>query len=123
HRPLVIAWPLLRIPGRRVARPVIDEVQLGIIGNPAPRGAAADLPLIALPSGEARLLADRLTKVSGSDRIHERLPVGTQGIASPNLLAVLDVIGGEIAAHAEFAAGNADEHLFLDDKRRRRACF
>ena len=51
HRPLVITGALHRVPGRGVARTVVDQIQLGIVGIPAPGGAATDLPLIALPGG------------------------------------------------------------------------
>ena len=68
HRPFVVARTLLRIPGRGIAGPVIDEVSLRIIGDPAPCAAAADLPLIALPGLQAGVLADRLA-VNGTSEL------------------------------------------------------
>ena len=57
HRPAIVARPLLRVPGRGIARAVIDQVELRIVGVPAPGGAAADLPLVALPGVGAGILA------------------------------------------------------------------
>src|SRR5262249_61878526 len=65
HRPFVVTRPLTRVPGRGVARTVVDEVQLRIIRDPAPGAAAADLPLVALPRLDARVLADRLAESAG----------------------------------------------------------
>src|SRR5882724_18510 len=53
HRPLVVARPLVGVPGPRVADAVVEEVELGVVGIPAPGGATAALPLIALPGGDA----------------------------------------------------------------------
>src|SRR5579863_5498096 len=36
HRPFVVAGRLLRIPGRRIAQAVIDQIELLIISDPAP---------------------------------------------------------------------------------------
>src|SRR5262249_51576904 len=69
HRPLVVARTLFRIPGRGIARTVIDEVERGIVGEPAPGAASTDLPLIAFPGLGAGVLADRLAEVRGLLRI------------------------------------------------------
>ena len=50
HRPLVVAGPLRRVPGAGIAGAVIDQVQVGVVGEPAPGGAAAQPPLVALPA-------------------------------------------------------------------------
>ena len=118
HRPLVVARTLLRIPGRGIARTVIDEVQAGIIGQPAPCAAAADLPLVALPGLDARILADRLAEFGGLVGIDQDLIVRPFGEGAPDLLAALEVVGGDVTLHAKLAAGNADQNLVLDDERR-----
>ena len=41
HRPLVVARPLVGIPGSGVAGAVVEEVELGIVAVPAPGRAAA----------------------------------------------------------------------------------
>ena len=121
HRPFVVARTLLRIPGRGIAGAVIDEVQAGIIGHPAPGAAAADLPLIALPGLQARILADRLAKFGGLLGVDQDLIVRSLGVGPPDLLADLEIVGGDVALHAELAAGDADQHLVLDHERRRGA--
>src|SRR4030095_9594937 len=65
HRPLVVARALLRIPGRGVARAVVKEVQLGIVGDPTPGAATSSLPLVPLPRLKARIFADRLAEFRG----------------------------------------------------------
>ena len=53
HGPAVVAGALHRVPRAGVARAVIEQVQFGIVRIPAPRGAAADLPLVAFPGVDA----------------------------------------------------------------------
>src|SRR4029079_1062152 len=111
HRPLVVAWPLLRVPGRGIARTVVDQVELRVVRVPAPGRAAADLPLIAFPGLEARISADRFAEFGGLLRIDQQVLVGALGPGAPDLLAVGGRVGGDPAAHAELAAGDADIHL------------
>ena len=125
HRPLVVAafalavlGALRRVPGAGVAGAVVYQVQFGIVGVPAPGGAAADLPLVAVPGRDAQVpVADRLAEHGGLLRVDHDVLVGTGRIGPPDLLAVLDVVGRQAAAHAELAAGDADEDLVLDDHR------
>src|SRR5208282_291702 len=42
HRPFIVAWPLHWIPSRRVGGPIVDEIQLGIVGIPAPSRTATN---------------------------------------------------------------------------------
>src|ERR1700733_5358797 len=116
HRPFVVARSLFRIPGRRITRAVIDQIERGIEGIPTPCVAAADLPLIALPGAGAGVLADWLAKGGGLFRIDQGVGIGTHGIAAPGELAVLDVIGAQPAAYAELAAGYADKDFVLEDE-------
>ena len=121
HRPLVVAGPLLRVPGRGIARAVIDEIERRVVGDPAPCAAAADLPLIAFPGLGARILADRLAERRCLVGVDEDLIVRTFRVGLPGLLAVLDVVGSHAALDAELAARNADQNLVLDHERRRGA--
>jgi hypothetical protein len=104
HRPAVVARPLLRVPGARVARAVIEEIELGIPGVPPPGRTAADLPLIALPGTQARVLADRLAEVCGLFGIHEHFGIRPCRVGAPDLFPGLEVIGGKGAPDAELAA-------------------
>ena len=121
HRPAIVTGALLRIPGRGIAGPVVHQVQLGIERVPAPRGAAADLPLLALPGVGAGVRPDRLAEMRGLLRVDQRVAVRAHRIAAPNLLAVLHVVGRHRTADAEFAARDADDDLVLEHVRRRRA--
>ena len=117
HRPPVVARALHRVPGAGVARTVVHQVEIRVIGVPAPSGAAADLPLVTLPCIGARILAHRLAQVGSLFRIHQDVLVGAHGIGFPDQLAGIDVEGGHVAANAELAARDADEHLVLDHVR------
>ena len=123
HRPAVVARALHRVPGGGVARAVVDEVQLRIIGIPAPGRAAAGLPLLAFPCIQAGILADGLAEMRGLFRVDQRLGIRTCGIALPGQRSVLQIVRGDPAAHAILAAGNADDNLVLDDDRGVRAGF
>ncbi len=121
HRPLVVAGALLRVPGRGIAGAVVDQVELRIVGHPAPGAAASCFPLLAFPRLEARILADRLAELRRLDRIDQELVVRPLRIGAPRLLAGLEIVGGDMARDAELAAGDADEHFVLHHHRRRRA--
>ncbi len=119
HRPAIVARALLRIPRRGVAAAVVEQVGFGIVRVPAPRGAAADLPLLALPGIGAGGRPDRLAEMRGLHRVDQRVAVRAHRISAPHLLAVLHVVRGHRAADAELAARNADDDLVLVHVRRR----
>src|SRR6185437_16402310 len=56
-RPKVVAGTLVRVPWTGVRRPVIDEIEVWIEGEPAPHGSAADLPGVGRPGADAEVLA------------------------------------------------------------------
>ena len=49
-RPFVVAGTDVLVPRAGVGRAVIDEVERGIVRQPTPHGAAADLPRVAGPT-------------------------------------------------------------------------
>src|SRR4051794_17976274 len=55
--PEVIAAALVGIPWARIGGAVIDQVEFGIVGDPAPDRAAPNLPAIRGPTGDAEILA------------------------------------------------------------------
>src|SRR6218665_3595287 len=84
----------------------VDDVVLGVVVAGHPHGAATVLPgvlplPVLRPGLEAGLTGTR------------------HGVTRPGQLAGLGVECLEEAAHAELAAGRADQHLALDDQRRR----
>src|SRR5262245_42622896 len=113
HRPLVVARPLLWIPGRRITGAVIDEVQLGIVGNPSPGASSSDFPLIAFPRLQAGVGPDRLAELRSFLRIDQQLLVWPFGVAAPDLLAGLEIIRSHVALHPELAARDANQNLIL----------
>ena len=123
HGPFIVARALRRVPRAGIARSVIHQVQARVVGKPAPRAAAAILPLITLPGLQRAVLADRLAHDRGRVRIELDHVVGTGGVRHPGLAAVRDVIRGHTALNAEFAAADADQDLVLDHERGGRAGF
>src|SRR3569833_157647 len=83
----IVAGMSLAGPRRGVADAPIDRLGLLVVIAGHPGGAAAVLPVVSLPGLVARLAFAR------------------NGEGPPQLLAVLGVIGGDIAAHAKLAAG------------------
>ena len=106
HRILVVARPLIGIPRARVAGAVVEEVELGVVAVPAPGGAAAALPLFTLPRFHRSREADFCLRACA--------------VHPPDLLAGVDVVGGDESADTEFTAGDAGDHFVLDHHRRRR---
>src|SRR5437763_10323781 len=75
--PFVVARPLRRIPRAGVAGAVIDGLKLGVVADPAPYVAAAELPCIGRPALYAEVLA-AVARIEGSEsRTDQRLSVGT----------------------------------------------
>src|SRR4029077_16642955 len=109
HRPLIVARTLLRVPGGGIARAIVDQVQLGIVGEPAPGAAATGLPLIALPSLEAGILADRLAYCGGLLGIDQELVVRTLRKAAPDPTTALEIVSGHMTMHAKLAARDSDQ--------------
>jgi len=119
-RPFVVARPLRGIPSSRIATAVENQIELRIVGVPAPGCAASQLPLVAAPSLEAGTFSHRLLcgAVDSLLRIGEDVRVRADVICAPHLLAAVDVVRGDIAADAIFSARNSDNHFVVNDERR-----
>src|SRR5690606_26267364 len=95
------------VPRRAVAGADIKKIELGIVRHRVPDGAAAaELPPLAVP----RLGGHR----------HRFVLEAVRGIAghreeTPDELAGLRVVRGDVTAHAVFGAAVADEHTALHD--------
>ena len=117
-RPLVVAGAQIRVPDAGIAGAVEEQVGLGVVGDPAPHRRSAELPLFRRPRRDAEVLALVLGVEGvevGAD-LHVAVRAGVE--RAPHLLAGLHVERRDVAAHAELAAGVADEHVVLDDDRR-----
>src|SRR3954447_3566729 len=55
--PEIVATALVGIPGALIGGSVVNQVELGIIGDPAPYRAAAHLPSIGGPACDTQVLA------------------------------------------------------------------
>ena len=92
-------WSAIKVRARIAGAPV-RQVEIGIVGAGHPDGAAAMFPIASAPA-----------IVAGLIRIGNRIEV-------PGLFAGLGFEGGDEAANAEFASGNAHDHFILDHQRR-----
>jgi hypothetical protein len=119
HRPFVVARPLARIPGAGIGGAVVDQVELGVVGVLSTGRRSAELPMLAFPSLQARIFADRLAQFCRLPRINQHFVVRADRIGAPCLLAGLDVVGRHRAANRKLVAGDADKHLVLDHHRSR----
>ena len=120
RRPLVVAGPEIGIPRAGIAGAMIDQVQLGIVGDPPPHGAAADLPCVRRPARDAeiRALVRRVERLEV--RADQHVPIRARAVGGPDDMAVLGVERLDPAAHPELAARIADQNLVLYDERRHR---
>ena len=100
----IVARSLVPEPGRSVARAPEGEIGLGIVGAGDPDGAAAALVMVA---------ARRPGLAAGLARLWH-------GVGLPELLAGPGIDRGHEAAHTQFAARCAEDHLAVDDQRRHR---
>src|SRR5207249_4929968 len=91
-----------RVPRRRIAGAVVDEVQGGVVGPDGPRDGAAVLPGVALP------------------RIVAGLAGAGHRVEAPHLAPVRPVVGRDVPARAILAAAQAGDHEVLGERGRRR---
>src|SRR6185503_2892355 len=92
---------------------VVEEVELGVVGVPAPSGAAAPLPLVALPGADAEVLALVRRIVGIRVAVDQDFAVRTSAVGGPQVRAAVGVEGRDAAANAELTAGDARDDHFL----------
>src|SRR5439155_51531 len=100
----IVAGTLIAEPWAAVAGAPESQIGLGVIGTRDPDRRAAPLMMVA---ARGPGLAAGLTR-------------GWHRIGLPELLAGLRIEGREEAAHAQFTARCAEQHLAVDDERRER---
>src|SRR5205807_5306282 len=88
--PFVLPGPLLRVVGTGVAGAEIDQVELRVVGDPAPHRPAAAAPRVAFPGRHADV---RIAGVVSPARAREHQRVGTHVVRGPE-----DLAGGEVEA-------------------------
>ena len=112
-RPEVVAGALIRVPGTGIGGSVVNEIEVRIVGEPAPHGSAADLPGVWRPRADAEVLAlheiiERLEVRPKADVL-----VRSGGIGDIVDLAGIFVEDRDAAPHAHLAAADADEDFAL----------
>src|SRR6185503_15547503 len=118
RRPFVVTRSLGDVPWARVRRAVVDEIELGVVREPSPRRATADLPRFPGPAGDAEVRTAIVRVERPEARADQNVLVGAEVVAAPELLAAGDVDGGEPSAHAHLASAGADEDFVLHHDRR-----
>ena len=99
-------------PGRSVADPHVDEIELRIVDEGVPdRTAAADLPPLSTPRPGGLLQRGRLERPGGVTR---------NGVEAPGELSRLRVVGRHVAAHAQLGSAIAYDDVPPGDARRTR---
>src|SRR5207245_10381162 len=118
--PCIVASALRGVPGSGVASAVVQEVERRIVGVPPPGAPAALLPRLTWPA--LRPLAGlAIVGVGGIEvRGQADILVWAHAIGPPDLLAGVDVVGRDVAAHPELAAGDAGDIFVLDHQARSR---
>src|SRR5206468_1132248 len=101
-RELVVAFALLRIPRPRIRRAVIDEIEVGVVGQEPPGRAAADLPCLGRPRRHAEILALVLAVIRLEAATDQHLLVRARAVCAPYFLAAARVERRKPAAHAVF---------------------
>ncbi|MGY2937866.1 hypothetical protein ACVWZ6_007468 [Bradyrhizobium sp. GM6.1] len=112
--PEIVAAALVGVPWARIGCAVVDQIEFGIVGDPSPHRAAADLPAVGRPRLHAEILAletvvERLEVVAD-----QHVLVRARGVGAPRNGPGVFIERGDPAAHAHLAAAVADEHLALD---------
>ena len=120
NRPFVVARPHIGIPHAGIRGAVVDEIQLGIVRNPTPDRATAQLPLITRPCFDAEVGAAMI----GIERLEagpdQHVRIGASRIGAPQLAPGAGVQHQYPTAHAELGAAVADDHFVVHDDRRHR---
>ena len=113
--PFVIAGTHVGIPDAGISGAVIDEVEFGIIGDPAPDGAAAELPLAGSPRFYAQVFA-LILRVEGLEiRPDAHVGVWPRTVRSPEDLPGVRIESCQLSAYAKLRAAIADEDNVIDD--------
>src|SRR5207302_6208057 len=116
--PFVVTGTLVGIPRTRVSGPVVNQIQLRIVGDPAPGASAADLPCFTGPGFDAEVrppvfCIERLeTRPDPDSGIRPRV------IGTPQDLSAAKIKCSHPTADAELATAVTDNHFVLDDEGR-----
>src|SRR5258708_36417260 len=88
------------VPRGAVANAKVDEIDIGVVGDGVPNGAAA--------SQFARLPRPRLCSFFENGRFVGLRRIAGDGVEAPGHFSTCVVVSGDVAAHAEFRATVTD---------------
>jgi len=95
------------VPGSAVADAEIDEIEIGVVGDGVPDGAAsAEFPPLAGP-GFCGFFENGRLKWLGR--------IARHGVEAPGHFSGVGIVGGDVAAHAVFRSAIADQDFALHD--------
>ena len=115
--PLVLARALLGVVGTGIAGAEVDQVELRIVGDPAPHRRAAAPPRIAAPGRHADVgIAD--VAASTGARQHQR--IGAHVVRRPEDLPGREIESLHPPVDPELATRRAHDHAIARDERRHR---
>src|SRR6185295_5857088 len=107
--PLVVAGPERRVGRAGLIRPIEDEVEVGIVGDPSSGGRSAMLPRVAGPGSHAEVPALVRGVLRVCLTVEQHFGVGTGAVPSPGEPAGIRIVCREIAANAVIGAGHTDD--------------
>ena len=116
--PEIVSGPLVRVPRAGIRCPVIESIEVGIVGEPTPHGAAADLPCVGRPGGHTEIRPFHEIIEWLEIRADPHVSVGTGRIGDVGDLARSLVERGDASADPHFTPADADEHLALHNEGR-----
>ncbi len=122
-RPLVVARPLVLGPGARIRRAVVNEIEIGIVGDPSPHTARAVAPSVGRPARDSQILPSVFGVKGFESRADLDEAVGARAVRSPELLPGLEIERGDPPVDTHLTAGIPDNHFVPDDQRRHRHCL
>src|SRR5690606_31936351 len=99
----------VRVPRRRVAGAEEQQIGIGIVVAAQPGRGAAGLPQIARPGLAGLATADAV--FHGLAVLVDVAHVAFDGRTAPQQLAVLRVVGFDLADHAELTTGDTGDQL------------
>src|SRR5438552_8040119 len=120
RRPFVVAWTLVWIPRTRIAGAVVDQVEVWIIGYPAPGRASANLPQVGWPSLHTQILLAVLSVKWLEIRPDTHVRIWPGAVGPPGNFSRIGVNGGQPSADTKLAAAVADQNLPFDNQWRHR---
>ena len=118
--PLVVTGALVLIPRPGIAGAVINEIERGIIGEPAPHRATTCFPCVARP----RRSAEVLPPIVGVERLEFRTDlhvlVGPDVVGAPDFLSSSCIERGDPSAHSHLATARPHDDFPFHHYRRHR---